>query len=147
MQRRTIVSLALVAGVGTVMAGPATAGPKKPPIKKTVDYTDATPDPTGNANSGGNASHCSGMLPSGETGIAFAAPAAGSLKATLGGFQGDWSLQMRDGKGKVLGGDDVNPPGYESATIKIKAKGKYVIFPCNLGGTPLATVTYVFTYK
>jgi hypothetical protein len=144
--RRTIVHAGIATAVAVTLAGPVVAGPKPKPITKTVDYTDATPDPSGNAESG-NAAHCNGVLPTQEKGITFAAPAAGSLKAVLSGFQGDWSMQIRDAKGKILGGDDVNPPAYESVTVKIKSKGSYVIFPCNLAGTPLATVKYTFTFK
>ena len=144
--RRTTITIALITGVAGTLAAPAVGAPKPKPITKTVEYTDATPDPTGNAESG-NAAHCNGKLPVQEKGIAFAAPAAGSLKAVLSGFQGDWSMQIRDAKGKVLGGDDVNPPAYESVTVKIKSKGNYVIFPCNMGGTPIATVKYTFTFK
>ena len=145
MSRRTLVHAVVATAVAATLAAPAMAAPPKP-IKKTVEYTDATPDPTGNLE-GSEAEHCNGQLPSNEKGIEFAAPAAGTLKAVLGTAQGDWSMQIRDAKGKILGGDDVNPPDYESVTVKIKTKGKYIIFPCNMGGTPLATVTYTFTYK
>jgi hypothetical protein len=152
MHRRTVVNVAVIAAVGVSLGAPAFAGAKKP-ITKTVSYTDATADPTGNVSVDkkgleDESLHCSaGKLPSNEKGITFAAPAPGSLKVAISGFQGDWSLQIRDAKGKVLAGDDVNPPDFEMVTAKIKTKGNYVIFPCNMGGTPLASVKYTFTFK
>ena len=125
---------------------PASASPAQPapPQKGDVDYTDPTPDPTGNAESG-NQNHCNGLLPR-EAPYVFKAPAAGKLSVKIDGFVGDWSLQIRDGKDKVLGGDDQNPPATESTSVKIKAKGEIRIQPCNMGGTPMGAIHYVFTY-
>jgi hypothetical protein len=142
MRTRTALIATVVAGVS--LAGVANAGPPKG-FTKTVSYTDATPDPSGNAGSG-NESHCSGKLPA-EAGIAVKIPGPGTVDVTLGGFQGDWALQVKDASGEILGGDDVNPPAYESTSVRLKKAATITILPCNMEGTPSATVTYTYAYK
>jgi hypothetical protein len=143
MRIRTALIASVVAGLS--LASVAHAGPPKG-FTKTVDYTDATPDPTGNAGSG-NQDHCTGKLPGGEAGIALKVPGPGNVDVTLGGFQGDWALQIKDASGEILGGDDQNPPSYESTSVRLKKAATITILPCNLEGTPQATVTYTYTYK
>jgi hypothetical protein len=143
MRIRTAVVASLVAGLS--LASVANAAPPKN-FKKTVAFTDGTPDPSGNAGSG-NENHCSGKLPQ-EAPIEVKIPGPGYLEVSIGGFQGDWALQVRDKDGEVLGGDDVNPPSeFESVSLKFKKAETVGILPCNMGGTPQAQVTYSYTYK
>jgi hypothetical protein len=143
MKIRTAVIAALVAGLS--VASVADAAPPKN-FKKTVSFTDATPDPTGNAASG-NENHCSGQLPQ-EAPISVKVPGPGYLEVSIAGFQGDWSLQVKDKDGEVLGGADVNPPSeFESVSIRFKKAATVGILPCNMSGTPQAEVTYSYTYK
>jgi hypothetical protein len=142
MRIRTALIAAVVAGVS--LANVAGAAPPKG-FTKTVSFTDATPDPTGNAASG-NENHCSGKLPQ-EAPISLKVPGAGTVDVTLGGFQGDWALQIKDASGEVLAGDDQNPPAYESTSVSLKKAGTISILPCNLEGTPQGTVTYTYTPK
>ena len=141
---RKLVSALAVAVVAVPLGTTAHAATPKG-FTKTVDFTDATPDPSGNAESG-NEMHCSGKLPQ-ETPISVKLPGPGVVDVTLGGFQGDWALQIQDAAGGVLGGDDQNPPAYETAEVRVKKAATIKILPCNLEGTPQATVTYKYTYK
>jgi hypothetical protein len=143
MNRKLTAAAALL-----VLAVPLGASAQAAPPKgftKTVDFTDASPDPSGNAESG-NEMHCSGKLPQ-ETPIAVKVPGPGIIDVTLAGFQGDWALQIRDADGEVLAGDDVNPPAYETAEVRLKKAATINILPCNMTGTPQAKVTYKFTPK
>jgi hypothetical protein len=139
----TLAGTALVALTAVSLGATAQAAPPKK-FSKTVSYTDPTPDPSGNAGSG-NENHCSGQLPR-EDPISVKIPGPGTLDVSLGGFQGDWALQLRQGD-EVIAGDDVNPPGYEAATVRFKKAGTVLIQPCNLEGTPQGTVTYTYTPK
>jgi hypothetical protein len=141
--RRTLVGTAAVALIAVSFGATAQAAPPKK-FSKTVSFTDASPDPTGNAGSG-NQDHCSGQLPREEP-ISLKIPGPGTLDVTLGGFQGDWALQLLEGD-EIIAGDDVNPPGYESASVRFKKATTVKILPCNLEGTPQGTVTYVYTPK
>lgn len=125
------------------LGGPTLAGPKPKPITQTVTYRDATPDPSGIAV--GSDGHCSGLLPR-EAPIAFKAPAAGKLEVSIGGFAGEWALQLRDDKGAVLAAADVPPPSFETLSIKIRKPSTINVLPCNLAGSPDATVQITFTY-
>ena len=143
MRIRTAVITVVAASLS--VATVANAAPPKN-FKKTVTFTDATPDPTGNAGSG-NENHCSGQLPT-EDPIQVKVPGPGYLEVSIAGFQGDWSLQIRDKDGEVLAGDDVNPPSeFESVSVRFKKAETVGILPCNLAGTPEAQVTYSYTYK
>src|SRR3954447_5003782 len=110
MNRMLVAALAVTALAIPLGAGAQAAPPKG--FTKTVDFTDATPDPSGNAQTGGNELHCSGQLPQ-EAPIAVKIPGPGIIDVTLGGFQGDWALQVKDASGEILAGDDVNPPSYD----------------------------------
>lgn len=143
MRIRTAVIASVV--VGLSFATVADAAPPKN-FKKTVTFTDGTPDPTGNAASG-NENHCSGQLPQ-ENPIEVKVPGPGYLEVSIAGFQGDWSLQVKSKDGEVLGGADVNPPSeFETVSIRFKKAETVGVLPCNLAGTPQAEVTYSYTYK
>ena len=143
--RRTTLSLALVTAVAGTLAAPAVGAPAKP-IKESFDYTDATADPTASAPApAGTYDGCDGAItPFAEKGFVISLPAKGSLKVKLNNT-GDWGLDVRDAKGKVLGSSDGGTPEtLEAVTVKIKAAGKYTIVPCNLGGSPIADGTWEY---
>ena len=133
---RSLLFAATAAVVGGLVAMPASAAPPKPVTQK-FTYTDPTPDATATA---GTAIGCDGLLPN-EPGVEFTAPAAGKLKVTTV-TTGDWALEVRDAKGRILGSSDGGiPTDQEMVSIKIKAAGTYTILPCNLGGLPNASGT------
>ena len=147
MHRRTIINTVVVAAVGASLAAPAVAAAPKPkPIKKNFTYTDATADPTASADDalGGYGGCDEKVAPFKETGFSVSLPAKGVLKVKLT-TTGDWALDVRDAKGKVLGSMDGGmPTDQEAVTVKIKAAGKYFIVPCNVGGAPDATGTWEY---
>ncbi|HVE97594.1 MAG TPA: hypothetical protein VNA12_00250 [Mycobacteriales bacterium] len=139
--RRSLL-LGITAATIAAFALPGSAAPKS--MTYTVDFRDATPDPTGMAV--GDDGHCSGLLPR-EAPHVFKAPARGTLKATLGGFEGEWALHLMDAKGSVLAETDTTG-AYESLSVKAKKAGTVIhVLPCNLVGTPDGTITIVFTYS
>src|SRR4051812_1578570 len=143
---RKIACTVLVAAVGVALSSSANAAPKPKNFSKTVGFTDATPDPTGNAGAT-NEDHCSGKLPQ-ETPISVKVPGPGNVDINIDGFQGDWALQIQDASGEIIGGDDVNPPSaFESTSVRLKKAATIKILPCNLEGTPQANVHYAYTYK
>lgn len=145
MKARHLVTALAVIAAGSAAVAPAQAAKPKP-FSKTVTVTDSTPDPSG----GGIATDdiCAGKLPR-EKPFTVKIPAAGKFKVETSGFHGDWALAIRDAKGTLLSGVDVNPEApsnvYESALVKIKRAGTYQVEACNLGGTPQASVKYTFT--
>ncbi len=82
----------------------------------------------------------------------FKAPAAGLLKATMAGFDGDWDLALADTKGKVIVSslNEQVPPGgvtTEVVSLPMKKGQKYNIVACNFAGGPEAEVHYMFTFR
>ena len=131
--RRSIV-IALSAAATAALALPALGAPPKPVTQK-FSFTDATADVTATA---GDAIGCDGVLPN-EPGVEFTAPAGGKLKVSLT-TTGDWALEVRDAKGRVLASADGGlPTDQEMVSVKIKAAGTYTVLPCNIGGLPNAT--------
>jgi hypothetical protein len=153
VRRRHVLTAVAVVAAGAVAAGPANAATKPKPFSKTVTFADQTPDPTGGAiaaDADPTMQICDGKLPR-EKAVSVAIPGPGKLKVEISGFQGDWALSIRDAKDAFLSGDDVNPdptastPPTETVTQKIKKAGTYHLLPCNLGGTPSATMKYTYT--
>jgi hypothetical protein len=138
------IALALVLIPSLALAAPSFAAPKPKPIKQTVPFRDATPDPSGIAV--GSDGHCSGLLPR-EAPIVFKAPAAGKLDVSIRGFTGEWALQLRNDKDAVLAAEDVPPPDFEKLSIKIRKAATINVLPCNLAGSPDGIVDIVFTYS
>ena len=151
MNRRGTVTALAVAAVGVAGVVPAFASPAKPkpkPLKGTWSYLDTTPDPSGNAN-GSTSLHCSGKLPAGPADVnahTFKVTGPGTFSA-ISHVNGDWAIQLRDAKGNVITGDDVNPPASEALTGVVLKKGTYSLVLCNLEGAPTATADYVFKYR
>lgn len=134
----------LVLLVGTALAATVTPGLAAPkPITQEVPYTDPTPDYSGFAV--GTNSHCEGLLPR-EKPYVFKAPAAGRLKVTLSKFSGEWGLDLRDAKGRVLAETDVLGAQTETLTVKLRRAGEIQIAPCNLAGSTGSLISLVFTY-
>jgi hypothetical protein len=144
--RRTTITIALVTGVAGLLVSPAMAAKPKP-FKKSFTATDTTPDPTASApkEAGGKYDGCDGMIaPFAEKGFTDKLPAKGTLRVLLNNT-GDWGLDVRDAKGRVLASSDGDTPeDKEAVTTKIKAAGTYTIVACNLGGSPQATGTYEY---
>lgn len=145
MRTRTMLIAGALATVAAASLSPAQAGPPKP-FTKTVMFTDATPDPTGNS-APTEQEHCKGELFPMEKPIEVMLPGPGSVEVVTKGFVGDWTLMITDKAGKVLGGADVNPPATEAARIVVKKAGLIKIHPCNLAGSTQAEVTYAYRYK
>ena len=150
-RRGTTAALSLVA-IAAAAATPAFASPAKSkpkPLKGTWSFTDTTPDPSGNANTGSNASHCSGKLPAGPADVnthKFTVKGTGTFTA-IGHVTGDWAIQLLDAKGNVITGDDVNPPASEAIAGMTLRKGTYSLLLCNMEGAPTATADYTFKYR
>lgn len=143
---RTVLSVALVSAAAIGLAVPALAAPPKPKnFTQEVSFTDATPDPSGNANSG-NENHCTGRLPH-EAPITVNVPGPGDVDLSLSGFTGDWGLQVLDASGEVIGGDDQTPPALEATSVRLKKAGIIKVLPCNEAGTPTAKVTIKYSYR
>ena len=141
MSPRLALVLVPALAVG-VAAAPSLAAPKPKPITKSWTAT-ANPDPTPNATGA-----CTQDVPGGEHVEQFEAPAAGTLKVSITGFQGDWDLCVLDAKGAVVG----SSTGFVEATtetvqIKLKKKTALQIVSQNGIGTPTANGTLTFTYK
>lgn len=141
---RARLALATAVAVGLTLGTAAQAAPPKN-FEKTVAFTDATPDPTGNL-AATEAEHCLGELPR-EKPIELKVPGSGTVEVTISGFQGDWTLMITDAKGELITGADVNPPDTETASFPMKKAGTVNILPCNLAGTPQASVKMVYTFK
>lgn len=146
MRTRTALVAATVALTAAGSAVPALAKPKPPAnFTQNVTFTDSTPDPSGNAEQGGNQLHCNGKLPQ-EKPIEVKVPGPGSLDVALSGVTGDWALQIKDANGDILAGDDVNPPGAEASGTSFKKAQKLYVLPCNLAGAPTVKVAITYTY-
>ena len=149
-RRGTAAALTLVA-VAAAAATPALASPAKAkpkPLKGSWSFTDTTPDPSGNANSS-EALHCNGKLPASPADVnahAFTVKGTGTFTA-ISHVTGDWSIQLRDAKGNVVTGADVNPPASEAIAGMTLKKGTYSLVLCNLEGAPTATADYTFKYR
>ena len=149
-RRGTTAALGMVA-IAAAAATPALASPAKSkpkPLKGTWSFTDTTPDPSGNANSS-EAMHCNGRLPASPADVnahTFKVNGTGIFTAASH-VVGDWSIQLRDAKGNVLTGDDVNPPASEGIAGMTLKKGTYSLVLCNLEGAPTATADYSLKYR
>jgi hypothetical protein len=139
---------ALIAAVGLLAAGgslsPALAGPRAGVVKGSWTAT-ASPDPTGENPVSGN--QCDPTLPSGRTTHNFTVPGKGVLEVHLNN-QLDWSGDLRDGSGEILGSaDGGSPTTVEEFSVSFKKKTAVVIGACNLEGEPSVNVTWTFTPK
>jgi hypothetical protein len=145
MNRRGTVATVSMLALAAAGAAPALAGPAvAKPLKGTWSFTDATPDPSGNAQSS-ESNHCQGKLPSAPSDVnshTIKVTRPGTLTVT-GHVVGDWAIEIDDAKGSPVFGDDVNPPDSEGAALRVK-KGTYAVIFCNLEGAPTASADYAF---
>ena len=140
-----VLAAAVAATASPSFAAPAPKSKPKPkPIEQEVAFTDATPDLTGLRPD--SDSHCNGLLPQ-EAPYEFKAPAAGKLQVSISGFTGEWALELRDEKGRVLAEQDVSIPELEKLTIKLRKPAVVSIRPCNLAGGPDGLISLVFSYS
>lgn len=142
MTRLPLALLLVTCLAASTAPGHAAPKPKPRPISQEVPFTDATPDYSGWA--AGEDSHCAGVLPREEPYV-FTAPAAGTLKVAISGFTGEWALDLRDARGRVIAETDVLG-GFEALTVKLRRRTAVSIAPCNLAGSPDALISLVFTY-
>lgn len=139
---------ALVAAVGLLAAGgslsPALAGSSG--VVRGSWTATASPDPTGENPVSGK--QCDPTLPSGRATHNFTVPGKGVLEVHLNN-QLDWSGDLRDGSGDVLGSADGggSPTDVEEFSVSFKKKTAVVIGACNLEGEPSVNVTWTFTPK
>ena len=141
--------VAAVAGLLAVAWLPHVAHAKhKKPIEKTYTATAATPDPTNFVLPLQEYSVCNQMVPGSFHVEEFTAPEAGTLKAELYGYVGEWDFLLTDDKGREVGHsgiiDVLGAP--EKISYKFKKAGTVNLIACNWAGGPTGTVKYVFTY-
>jgi hypothetical protein len=143
--RPVLATVALVAvsplPVGHVLP-PASAAPPKG-FSTTTTFVDDSPDPSAYFL---GPEHCLGQLPREEP-VPVTLPAAGSLKISIEGFTGEWSLLVMGPKGEVLATADADAPATEELTMRVRKAGRVDILPCNLAGTFEAKLSYTYTPK
>lgn len=149
-RRGTVATLSILAlAAAGVTPALAVAGKAKPKdLKGTWSFMDTTPDPSGNAQSS-EAMHCEGKLPSSPADVnsqTLKVKGKGTLTVTSH-VVGDWAIQLKDAKGNLVTGDDINPPQSESLAGIVLKKGTYALILCNLEGAPTATADYTFKYR
>ena len=144
--RRTAASAVVLVVAATVATDVAHAKHKKP-IEKTYTATAPAPDPT-NFGPSARYSVCEQTVPQSFHVEEFSAPEAGTIKAELSGYVGEWDFLMTDDKGREVASsgilDVTGAP--EKMTYKFKKSGTVNIIACNWAGGPTGTVKYVFTY-
>ena len=148
MKARGTVSVLAMLALGAAGLTPALASNAAAAKKGHWSFTDTTPDPSGNANSS-DSMHCEGKLPAGPVDV-NTQPVKVKKKVTLsviGHVVGDWAMEIRDAKGNVLTGTDVNPPASEALTGIVLKKGTYSVVMCNLEGSPTATADFTIAGK
>ena len=146
MNRIVISTIAVTAAVSAVAGGVAEANHKKP-ISKSYTATAPTPDPT-NFGPSARYSVCEQTVPQSYHVEEFTAPEAGTIKAELTGYVGDWDFLLVDDKGRELGNSGLTAVAGEAEkiTYKFKKAGTVNLIACNWAGGPTGTVKYTFTY-
>ena len=151
MNRRGVLAALTVVMAATAANAPLADAKTKPlpkPLHEKYSVSDPTPNPVLEGSAG---AYCRGATPGDalgdEKGHAFKTVGKGTLEVAMSGVVGDWVLELRDGKGNTIAGDDVNPPSSESLYITLVKAGSYSLWACNSNGGPSATVEYTFTYK
>lgn len=147
MTRRTLVPIAALGVLAAALGLPAEAAPPKP-ITKTYSVQ-AVPFPNAQW---GVACQEKSPIPS-DHHEPFKAPAPGTLKVVISGFEGDFDGAIVDSKGKYLAASDnaAATPNTaqgvkETITYKVKKAQDLVIRVCNFAASPAANVTYTFTF-
>lgn len=144
--RTSLVVVPLVSLVAVIGAGAADANHKKP-ISKTYTATAPAPDPS-NFSPSSTYSVCGQTVPGSFDVEEFTAPEAGTIKAELSGYVGEWDFLLTDDKGRELASsgilDVTGAP--EKITYKFKKPGTVNLIACNWAGGPTGTVKYTFTF-
>jgi hypothetical protein len=156
-RRATVTTLAAlavgVAGLTPALAAPGTLSGKT--LKGTWSYTDVTADPSPSAMGAApklppRDGRCVGTLPSAPTDVnvhTLKVGGAGTLQV-YGKHTGDWAMEVRNSRNKVLGMNDGDLPQVQEGTVVTLPKaGKYKVIYCNLGGAPTASAKYSFRYR
>lgn len=152
MRVRSAAPLAIAAIVAAGSLAPATAAPKKKPIKKTYTLQLApSPDAT-------EATACSGDTRTADVNTNFhtiKVTGPGLLTAKVTGFSGDWDMSVYNTAGAMLteGAGTTTPETFTNTapveTMKYKSKKAQTLIlrVCNFLGTPNATVSYTYVYS
>jgi hypothetical protein len=154
MNRRVAVAIVSMLAVGAAGLTPALAatGKAKPkPLKGSWSFTDFTPDPTITVVAQAKMvdPYCHGTLPAGPSDVnAHSLKVKGRGTLTVNGSNtGDWAMEVRDAKGRVLAGSDgSSPTTQEGALLTLAKAGTYTVVFCNLTGAPTAKATYTYKY-
>lgn len=138
--RTRLVLATLPVALLSVAVAPSFAAPKK--IEKSYTAS-ATPDPSSNATD-----PCEPLTPSAMHKTEVTIPAAGRFAVTMTGFLGDWDLCVYGKGGDMIGSSTGSVDATtETVDVKIKKATTVTIVAQNGGGSPTASVKYVFTYK
>jgi hypothetical protein len=152
MQVRRVATVATLAVLAAGAYAPATAAPKKAPLKKSYDMQLLpVPDPPQGTPSCARTA-LEGVSIHTET---FKTTGPGTLTVKVNGFYGDWDITVFTGAGKELEGvgDGTSTPNTSTATgedvfeQKFKKATTFTVSTCNFAGSPIAHGEYTFTYK
>jgi hypothetical protein len=151
MQVRRVAAVAAVALLAAGAYAPATAAPKKAPIKKSYDMQlpPLPYPPSGTPTCDEDA--FAGSLIHVET---LKTTGPGVLSVKVNGFYGDWDISVYSGDKELEGtGTGTQTPntsptaGEDVYEAKFKKPVTLEIRTCNFAGTPQAHGEYTFTYK
>lgn len=162
MNRRATVTTFAALTVGIAGLTPALAAPNSlrgKVLKGTWTYTDVTPDPSPSAMGQelpagpklpARNGRCVGALPAAPTDVnvhTLKVKGPGTLQVD-GTHTGDWAMEVRTSKNKVVGQAAGDLPNVQEGTVvTIRKAGTYKVIYCNLGGAPNATAKYRFRYR
>jgi hypothetical protein len=151
---KPVIALLSAAAISLVLPAGAVATPASTSADRvtrvtgatagTWTFTDYTLDPTSTPEPVER--HCHGQLPSSPLDVnsqIVKMKVGGRLELTAHNVL-DWAVEVRDAKGNVITGTDVNPPEAEALDV-ILQKGKYEVVFCNLEGEPEITVDFEVT--
>ena len=150
MQVRRVAAVASVALLAAGAYAPATAAPKKAPVKKSYEMQlppfpyPAQGTPTCDEDMASGAFHVEKLKTTGP----------GVLTVKVNGFYGDWDITVYSGDKELEGtGDGTSTPntsasaGEDVFTQKFKKPVSLEIRTCNFAGSPSAHGEYTFVYK
>ena len=150
MRRELVLAVSVTTAAAVATAGAAVAQPSggKTKVLKGSYQVTLAPDPTMEVT-GAAGMECMNIDPASADNHPLALPAKGMLKVDLTSEDPtghtDWDLWLLDAKGNTITGS--NGASAAEEVVTRVGKGKVTIRSCNLAGQPMATVSYVFTYK
>ena len=150
MKVRRVAAVASLALLAAGAYAPATAAPKKKPVKKSYDMQlMPVPDPPSGTSC--MRDELEGLSMHTET---LKTTGAGILSVKVNGFSGDWDITVMGpdglegaGTGTTTGGGAPAMAGEDTYTQKFKKATSIEIRVCNFAGSPSARAEYTFTYK